>query len=287
MPTLETIPLPLPINGPPAGFAYDQRSISQKSTSDYFDQKVAERDTWNSEPRCLVCGGPRDILQLSYIIQGSEDRTWADLKKRNYIPEEAKSPQHEPRNAMVLCTEHKFAFQGHKSIIRFVPEQRKYVYINFNRSPADTNHHGKAIHLNANDHHAPFPAALLIHEQLVRGLCPFNEEPYDVPYIIPFQDWMIEDNCNFRFAEGGNCNPFFNAIGNRGPANFAPPAPPNSSVGLAPGMRSLPPLDQHNLQDILSATRASASWKACVVEGTSWNGTAEENAEQYRRLGLL
>jgi hypothetical protein len=35
------------------------------------------------------------------------------------------------------------------------------------------------------------------------------------------------------------------------------------------------------IAEILAATRAMPSWKACVMEGTSWTGTAEENIQKY------
>lgn len=43
------------------------------------------------------------------------------------------------------------------------------------------------------------------------------------------------------------------------------------------------PLELNNdfIADILAATHAMPSWKACVMEGTSWDGTAEENVQRY------
>jgi len=35
------------------------------------------------------------------------------------------------------------------------------------------------------------------------------------------------------------------------------------------------------IADILAATRAMPSWKACQMEGTGWTGTAEENIQKY------
>jgi hypothetical protein len=119
---------------------------------------------------------------------------------------------------------------------------------------------------------------LLIHEQRARGFCPFNQEPDDIPETIQFQDWISEDSK--RSTTGSN------DIGNQGPANIAVPG--NSSAGgSAPFLKPLPPLNQQTIEDILTATRESASWKACVLEGTSWNGTAEENTEKYKRIADL
>ena len=41
------------------------------------------------------------------------------------------------------------------------------------------------------------------------------------------------------------------------------------------------PLNADVIDDILAATYASASWKACQMEGTSWAGTGEENIKKY------
>jgi hypothetical protein len=35
------------------------------------------------------------------------------------------------------------------------------------------------------------------------------------------------------------------------------------------------------IAEILTATHAMPSWKACQVDGTSWTGTAQENIEKY------
>src|SRR5216684_8247246 len=40
-------------------------------------------------------------------------------------------------------------------------------------------------------------------------------------------------------------------------------------------------LDTDTIVTILAATRGSNSWKACQMEGTSWDGTAEENIQKY------
>lgn len=57
----------------------------------------------------------------------------------------------------------------------------------------------------------------------------------------------------------------------------------NTLGGSPAGM--LPPASNADvIQKILSATRESASWKACVQEGTSWDGTADENIAKYKSM---
>jgi len=35
---------------------------------------------------------------------------------------------------------------------------------------------------------------------------------------------------------------------------------------------------------ILAVSREMPSWKACIIEGTSWEGSAEENIAKYRDI---
>jgi hypothetical protein len=40
-------------------------------------------------------------------------------------------------------------------------------------------------------------------------------------------------------------------------------------------------LDNDVVAEILAATRAMPSWKACELDNMSWDGTAEENTKKY------
>jgi hypothetical protein len=60
-----------------------------------------------------------------------------------------------------------------------------------------------------------------------------------------------------------------------------PTTNPGSETG--PGMRRLD-LNNDVVAEILAASRAMPSWKACEMEGTDWSGTAAENAEKYRPI---
>jgi len=73
MPTLQPIPFPLPLNGPPAGFAYDQRSISQISNTTYLNEILTKGNT--SAKGCLICDQPFNSYGPCYIIPESEDGT--------------------------------------------------------------------------------------------------------------------------------------------------------------------------------------------------------------------
>ena len=71
MPTLEHIPLPFSPEGPPPGFAYGERSMSELSTTSALYADVGERDTWNGKRRCVVCGREK-VLRFCGIIPESE-----------------------------------------------------------------------------------------------------------------------------------------------------------------------------------------------------------------------
>jgi hypothetical protein len=51
-------------------------------------------------------------------------------------------------------------------------------------------------------------------------------------------------------------------------------------VHTSSGTRKLE-LNADVIADILAATHAMPSWKACQMENTSWSGTADENIQKY------
>ena len=69
MPPLEPFPLPLPSNGPPAGFGFIERDRSELSTTTAFDTSIDRRDTWNGEKRCVVCGTTLGLEHCHIIPQ--------------------------------------------------------------------------------------------------------------------------------------------------------------------------------------------------------------------------
>lgn len=142
-------------------------------------------------------------------------------------------------------------------------------------------YHGKAVALDINDRHAPFPAMLLIHEMRVRGFHPFQPPTPSLPTVAAWQDWILtrgvydENNSTFRRGKTENA-------GNRPqPQPQLPPGLQNTSGGSTSHTLAL---NQNVVNEILAATRAMPSWKACELEGTSWAGTAEENIEKYNAI---
>ena len=127
-----------------------------------------------------------------------------------WIPRQAKgSPQHEPRNGLLMCRDHHIAFNSYEFYICLVPRCEclhflffgqvwqfnkkqigKYVLIKHSDNPNLDQYHGKLIALDPHDHHAPFPSLFIIHEIRVRGFDPLQLICPDIPDIFPWQDWL-------------------------------------------------------------------------------------------------
>ncbi len=54
------------------------------------------------------------------------------------------------------------------------------------------------------------------------------------------------------------------------------PTPTSGAAG-----ELMPTLDNDVIAEIVTATRAQPSWKACETENTSWDGTTVENTKKY------
>ncbi|KAH9990337.1 hypothetical protein BJV77DRAFT_621645 [Russula vinacea] len=88
-------------------------------------------------------------------------------------PSQAKAhPQHEPRAGLLMCCSHRVLFNGHEFFIRFLPDIRKFVLVNYTNEPTLQQFHGKAIALDIRDRHAPFASLFILHEMRVRGFHP-------------------------------------------------------------------------------------------------------------------
>ena len=149
------------------------------------------------------------------------------------------------------------------------------MFINYAARPDLQQFHGKAIAIDINDRYAPFPSLFIIHEMRVRGFHPFQPVSPTVPDDIHWQDWIsseqVFDNASASFKR--NMPPH-----NERSAETQLPSDPTTT---APSGQRTVALDADIIIDILAATRGMPSWKACMVEGTSWTGTAEENIQKY------
>ena len=75
---LPTIPLPLPPNGPPQGYACANRDMSDISTTTAFRTGLKGRDVFLGEQRCVVCG--EEDVQHCHVIMQSQNSIVTILK---------------------------------------------------------------------------------------------------------------------------------------------------------------------------------------------------------------
>ncbi|KIJ50474.1 hypothetical protein M422DRAFT_159636 [Sphaerobolus stellatus SS14] len=272
---LSVFSLPLPQNGPPIGYSWKKTNVSAFSTTTAFNTGIDRRDIFLGERRCIVCGAEEDMAGLDHchIIP-----QWKKLKQRHWIPQEAKENlRHEPRDGLLMCPNHHRSFDGYKFFIRYHHHSGKFIFINYSGTRLLEEFHGKAVALDINDRYAPFPSIFIIHEMRVRGFNPFQPITYDIPDTVPWQDWILSDGV---FDEASN-----SFIRDLPPANNEPDlggSPPQlQPTTSAGGGGNTLELNADVINTILAATRAMPSWKACQMEGTSWDGTAEENIQKY------
>jgi len=159
----------------------------------------------------------------------------------------------------------------------------KFVLINYSDERTLRPFHGKAIAIDVKDRHAPFPSIFIIHEMRVRGHNPFASVVHNLPDDIPWQDWILSDGV-FDNTSGS-----FNRIKpprNRSSNNSASAQaqlqfqPTTMNVGDT-STRRVVEMNADVISNILAATYAMPSWKACQMEGTRWTGTGEENIKKY------
>lgn len=158
-------------------------------------------------------------------------------------------------------------------------------------------HHGKAVSLNPDDTRSPFRSIFLIHEARVRGRHPFmGDRPLPAP--VNDQDWM---HAPAILSPSSNRSPA-GQLGEGGPSHPPPPQASGSSnqqggstqqggtqlrydVGRVEGpgwiMYTNPFADLAKLNNLVDSFRAAPNWKASVIEGGGWDGTAEENSARY------
>jgi hypothetical protein len=143
-------------------------------------------------------------------------------------------------------------------------------------------YHGKAVALDINDRHAPFPSLFIIHEMRVRGFNPFARVNPTIPAQIGWQDWILtegvfdrDSNTFFRTKKSGDHS------GNIGIQSHTHNQFTTSNPGSGSAGGTTLDLTSAVIEEILAATRHSETWRACQIEGTKWTGTAEEHVATY------
>ncbi|KAG6820292.1 hypothetical protein H0H93_002730 [Arthromyces matolae] len=267
MPPLPTFPLPLTSGNPPSGYGWSDRDFSALSTTTAFQTGIDRRDVFFGEPRCIVCGYPK-TLKYCHIIRQSERLLWRELKQRNWIPQKAKEePKHEPRGGMRLCVRHRDHFDAYDFFIRFDPDLDKFILINYSQLRVLEDFHGKAVGLDIDDVHAPFPSLLIIHEMRVRGFHPFQPLAPIVSDDIPWQDWIVSEGVFNDVARSFHReqSPTSQVQPSHGSAQLQLQPSLPTTTNSVPGQHPLE-LNSNVIQQILAATYASRSWKACMLE---------------------
>ncbi|EPQ54362.1 hypothetical protein GLOTRDRAFT_43899 [Gloeophyllum trabeum ATCC 11539] len=107
----------------------------------------------------------------------------------------------------------------------------------------------------------------------VQGFHPFALVMPSMPLAeaIGWQDWVTADAL-FDTATGTI---------KRDPDVGRTTLPHLQGEPLGQPSSGLAPLDSGTIADILIATRTMPAWKACQIEGTNWEGTAQENIQKY------
>ncbi|EJD54075.1 hypothetical protein AURDEDRAFT_53357 [Auricularia subglabra TFB-10046 SS5] len=272
--------LPLPVQGPPAGFDYDRglpAQSTQPSDTTAFDTGLNERDSFRGQQRCVVCGSGISLDHCHIIPQ-----QWRTLKERAYVPKNSKrKAQHEPRDGAIMCKNHHSQFDEYLYFIRFHKETQKYYLINFSGREELAMHHGKAVALDFAHQRAPYPAVFLIHEIRTRGFWPWQEHTVDIS-ANTYQDWVVRGG---YLNEGGHLSP--NAPE---PAPLPAPYGDASSLGGQSGLGQVsgrkvtlePP--EAIFAQTLAFQQTMPTWRAALLENESWSGTATDNIQKYLAL---
>ena len=135
---------PLPLGALPEGFACSSREASETSSTEAFETGIDERDVFLGVPRCIVCGRRRG-LERCHIIPATEQETvcvhrppkaaltsprqWKDIRtKHNWVPRHAKQhATHDPRNGILLCSNHHWDFTDLRFYIRYLPSASPFL----------------------------------------------------------------------------------------------------------------------------------------------------------------
>jgi hypothetical protein len=176
--------------------------------------------------------------------------------------------------------------------------------VNHSQTPELEEYHGRAINLNADDSHLPFHGSFLIQEMRVRGRWPFRpDRPISLP--IKWQRWIHypadDDDDDHNNNEQHRSPDPAKEVATRDIPSAVMRMPPlltahqplneDTSFSANAATRQEPTFTPTNLFANPAKLRAMKSsfsqqpnWKAAVVEGETWEGTAEDNVEKWRTL---
>jgi HNH endonuclease len=270
------------------------------------------------------------------------------MRRKGFIPQPAKSEEHEARNGITLCSSHHRLFDAYRYYIRWIPEvrlvllwvylftlqyfiqARRFVLINHSKTPGMEQFHGHAVRLRPDDPRAPFHGCFLFHEMRVRGHHPLCEDrprtfPIQWQSWIPDNEWVDDDDVgsdgegdgddshegdgdgddsNEDDGDGhsntGNNNGHLrrtNTVRNRQQAavsssspqrlglryDLSPKTPRNADLPKTIILTN-PFANPSQLESLKRNFSQQPNWTASLIEGESWEGTAEENIMKWRNI---
>jgi len=185
-----------------------------------------------------------------------------------------------PAYLLLIITLHKFLFQTNQ-----------FVIVNHSREPDYEAVHGKLLHFETDTKRCPFPTAFLWHEYRVRGFYPtcgdcevtthkggdiFGFAPQRGGELRTGNDRgsVLDIHTSGELSSGTGANA---GAHNRFTTNSSG-HDSDDVISFTPV-----PLVGDDLVSWLAAARQHSSWKDCIVENMSWDGTAAENIDKYQR----
>ncbi|KAF5385962.1 hypothetical protein D9615_002648 [Tricholomella constricta] len=281
--------------------------------------------TWTPTPLALGTGIPVfHPLEYVRIVPKEEDKRWELLRAKGLIPSRAKSVVHEPRNAILLCLNHRVGFKSHQFYIRWIPTFQRFVFINHSASSHLVEYDGRAVRLFTGDSRTPFHGSFVDQEMRVRGRYPYGPEFADHPVNLPiqWQSWIDDmPGEDSKGSDGGDGEDGGNdedggddeemedmsltivlkhpcqqdghddTMDNSFQSNVQLSHQPQLLRHLQPFPQEPatitlvdPIANPAELEAIICSARQQPNWRAAMIEGETWEGNANENIEKYNRL---
>jgi hypothetical protein len=146
-------------------------------------------------------------------------------------------------------------------------------------------YHGRAVRLLQHDPRSPFHGAFLFHEMRLRGFWPLS---YDRPISLPilWQTW-IRTNSDGDPVEIGDDGDTVSDVAdavNEDIPDYRHSRRSDDRGSMKWLILTNPFANVAELDTLKRSFAQQPNWKAAVVEGESWDGTAQENISKWKGL---
>jgi len=161
---------------------------------------------------------------------------------------------------------------------------KRFVLINYSRRSVLEPFHGRAINIRVGNR-LPFHGAFLVHEMRVRGHWPFREDrPISLP--IPWPKWAPRNCGDDHDDKGDDDDDQNNNSDSTSKHQYDLSLSANAGTGQQPKTFTAtnPFSNPAELQVMKDSFAKQPNWKAAVIEGETWEGTAEENINKWQEL---